>query len=68
MGRWPNLTAVNGGYSTIDEHPSEHQITDYELPAVDWTGAVAHLRSDRWRLQNRAVTRRQRTNFDAAKL
>ncbi|MDY0096194.1 MAG: right-handed parallel beta-helix repeat-containing protein [Candidatus Vecturithrix sp.] len=56
MGRWPNLTAVNGGYSTIDEHPSEHQITDYELPAVDWTGAVAHLRSDRWRLQNRAVT------------
>ena len=32
------------------------QITDYELPAKDWTGAVAHIKGMRWYILNRHVT------------
>ncbi|MBN1812060.1 MAG: right-handed parallel beta-helix repeat-containing protein, partial [Anaerolineae bacterium] len=55
MGRWPNLDAGDGGYSTIDGQPSGDRITDNELPAGDWTGAVAHIRGMRWYILNREV-------------
>jgi parallel beta-helix repeat protein len=56
MGRWPNLDQPDGGYSTIDGQPSGDRITDNQLPAGDWTGAVVHIRGMRWYILNRQVT------------
>ncbi len=56
LGRWPNLDAGDGGYSTIEVQPSDAQITDDALPAGDWGGAVAHIRGMRWYILNRQVT------------
>jgi uncharacterized repeat protein (TIGR01451 family) len=58
MGRWPNLDAGDAGYSTIDGQPAGDRITDNELPAGDWTGAVAHIKGMRWYILNRQVTGR----------
>jgi uncharacterized repeat protein (TIGR01451 family) len=56
LGRWPNLDAGDGGYSTIDGQPSNNRITDNELPSGDWSGAVAHIKGMRWYILNRQVT------------
>jgi hypothetical protein len=57
FGRWPNLNSnSNGGYSTVDGQPSSTQITDNELPTGDWTGAMIHIKTQRWNLYNRKVT------------
>jgi uncharacterized repeat protein (TIGR01451 family) len=56
LGRWPNLDAADGGYSTIDDFPASNRITDNELPAANWTGAVAHIKGMRWYILNRQVT------------
>lgn len=56
LGRWPNVGAADGGYSTIDGMPASNKITDNQLPAANWTGAVAHIRGMRWYILNRQVT------------
>jgi parallel beta-helix repeat protein len=56
LGRWPNWSASDGGYAIIDGQPASDQITDNELPAQDWTGAVAHIKAMRWYIINREVT------------
>ena len=57
FGRWPNLAGhPDGGYSEIDGQPSNPQITDAELPAGNWNGAVAHIKGIRWYIINRVVT------------
>jgi uncharacterized repeat protein (TIGR01451 family) len=56
IGRWPNLDAPDGGYSTIDTQPGGNQFTDNQLPAVNWSGATAHIKGMRWYILNRAVT------------
>lgn len=56
LGRWPNLGNPDGGYSTIDGHPSMWQAVDNDLPAGSWTGAVMHMKSIRWSILNRQVT------------
>ena len=55
MGRWPNLTAPNGGYSYMDGQSNEF-ITDNELPPGNWTGATVHIKGMRWYILNRDVT------------
>jgi len=55
LGRWPNLDAGDG-YSTIDSQPAANRFTDVQLPAVDWSGAVAHVKGMRWYILNRQVT------------
>ncbi len=57
FGRWPDLVLPgnDGGYSEIDDHPVPTQITDDQLPAVDWTGARAHVKGIRWYILNREV-------------
>ena len=56
MGRWPNINAnSDGGYSTIDGH-SGNNLTDNELPAINWSGARAHIKGMRWYILNRSVT------------
>ena len=57
FGRWPNIDAnADGGYSFVDAQPGDRQLTDNELPTVDWTGAVVHIKTIRWLLLNREVT------------
>ena len=55
-GRWPNLDAGDGGYSTIDAQPAANRFSDSQLPAGNWSGAIAHIRGMRWYLLNRQVT------------
>ena len=58
LGRWPNLDAGGGGYSTIDAHnlgASGSQVRDNELPAGNWAGASMHLKGMRWYILNRDV-------------
>jgi uncharacterized repeat protein (TIGR01451 family) len=56
IGRFPNITAPDGGYSTIDSQPGGNKITDDALPAVDWSGAGVHIKGMRWYILNRTVT------------
>ncbi len=57
MGRWPNIEGHgDGGYAEVDASPSATQITDAELPAIDWTGAMMRIKGIRWYLLNREVT------------
>ncbi|MFN7940969.1 MAG: right-handed parallel beta-helix repeat-containing protein [Thermoanaerobaculia bacterium] len=57
FGRWPNREDhADGGWATIDAQPNATQFTDAELPAGDWTGAVAHVKGIRWYVMNRNVT------------
>jgi parallel beta-helix repeat protein len=56
LGRWPNLDAGDGGYSTIDGQPANDRFNDNELPSGDWNGAVAHIKGMRWYILNREVT------------
>jgi hypothetical protein len=56
LGRWPNVDAPNGGYSFVDGHAAgSDQITDNELPAVSWTGAIVHIKNIRWSMLDRQV-------------
>ncbi|MBI5563740.1 MAG: right-handed parallel beta-helix repeat-containing protein [Chloroflexi bacterium] len=57
LGRWPNLNDPAGGYSFVDAHSAGgNQITDNELPAIDWTGAIVHIKNIRWSMLDRQVT------------
>ena len=57
FGRWPDLVGhPDGGWASIDSQPAANRIGDAELPPVDWTGAVAHLRGMTWYILNREVT------------
>jgi parallel beta-helix repeat protein len=56
LGRWPNLDAGDGGYSTIDGQPANNLFSDNELPSGDWSGAIAHIKGMRWYILNREVT------------
>ena len=56
MGRWPNIDANDdGGYSTIDAAPTANQLQDSELPPLDWTGGIAHIKGMRWYILNREI-------------
>jgi hypothetical protein len=58
FGRWPNLTEYDHGYSTIDSQPGSTQIQDSQLPAGNWSGAIAHIKGMRWYILNRQVSAR----------
>jgi hypothetical protein len=57
LGRWPNLDDPNADYAFVDGHTSgSNQIVDNQLPAVDWTGAIVHIKNIRWSMLDRQVT------------
>jgi hypothetical protein len=57
LGRWPNLDAADAGYSFVDSHSAGgSQITDNQLPAANWTGAIVHIKNIRWSMLDRQVT------------
>jgi len=63
FGRWPNLEQYDHGYSTIESQPGSAQIRDDDLPAVDWSGAIAHIKGMRWYILNRQVSGRSGTTL-----
>ena len=63
FGRWPNIGELDNGYSTIDAQPNASQISDDQLPNVNWAGAVAHIKGMRWYILNRQVTTRSDNNL-----
>ncbi len=57
LGRWPNINAPGAGYSFVDGHSAgSSQITDNELPAGNWNGAIVHIKNIRWSMLDRQVT------------
>ena len=58
LGRWPDIDAPNGGYAFVEAHNAGgSQITDNELPtAIDWSGAIVHIKNIRWSMLDRQVT------------
>ena len=57
LGRWPNLDVPEAGYSFVDAHSAGgNQISDNELPALDWSGAIVHIKNIRWSMLSRLVT------------
>ncbi|HMN59342.1 MAG TPA: hypothetical protein PJ988_03210 [Anaerolinea sp.] len=57
LGRWPNLDDPNAGYTFVDAHTAgSNQITDNELPGVNWNGAIVHIKNIRWSMLDRQVT------------
>jgi hypothetical protein len=57
LGRWPNLDDPNAGYAFVDAHTTgSNQITDNALPALDWKGAIVHIKNIRWSMLDRQVT------------
>jgi len=57
LGRWPNIDAPDGGYAFVDAHSAGgNQITDNQLPAGNWSGAIVHIKNIRWSMLDRQVT------------
>ncbi len=57
LGRWPNLDAPDAGYSFVDAHTTgSNQITDNQLPAGNWAGAIVHIKNIRWSMLDRLVS------------
>lgn len=57
LGRWPNLDAGDGGYSFVDSHTAGgNQFGDNELPGINWSGGIVHLKNIRWSMIDRQVT------------
>ena len=57
LGRWPNLNDPNAGYAFVDAHSAgSDQITDNDLPAFNWNGAILHIKNIRWSMIDRQVT------------
>lgn len=64
MGRWPNLDNGSAGYTFVDSHSAgSSQITDNQLPAVDWTDGIVHIKNIRWSMLDRQVTGRSGTTL-----
>ena len=59
LGRWPRLTAPNGGYLTADSATGQVQLTSAALgsaPTNDWTGAEVVCRTMQWVLDRATIT------------
>lgn len=54
MGVWPNPDELEGGFSYLEAHAGT-SLTDDDLPAGDWGGAVLRIRTVRWLLVSRQV-------------
>lgn len=49
IGRYPKLTAGNGGYLNFESHSEDSQITDIQLTDVpNWTGGEIVIRKNHW--------------------
>ena len=55
LGRYPNLSAPNRGYLSINSHVGSTQLTSAAL-AGSWVGGTAVTRGERWILDRAAIT------------
>ena len=57
LGRYPNATATNGGYLTIDSHSGTSSITDIDLPSSpNFTGGELVVRRAHWVIDRSIIT------------
>ncbi|HEU4472781.1 MAG TPA: right-handed parallel beta-helix repeat-containing protein [Flavisolibacter sp.] len=57
LGRYPNSSAANAGYLSLESYNGNTSLTDEQLPSSpDWTGAEIVIRKNRWVLDRNAVT------------
>ena len=56
IGRYPNSSASNGGYLTINSHKGLTELTSSQLPSSpNWTGADICIRKNRWVIDRSTV-------------
>lgn len=56
LGRYPNLSAANKGYLTVQSHSGNAQLVSRESTSRDWTGGEAVIRSRQWVLDRAIIT------------
>ncbi|UYZ64750.1 right-handed parallel beta-helix repeat-containing protein [Hymenobacter weizhouensis] len=69
LGRYPNLSAPNKGYLTVDSHASATQFSSAQLSGAagtNWSGGEAVLRTERWILDRAAITAQSGTTLTLA--
>lgn len=72
MGRYPNITAANGGYLTYESAVTNVSLTDNQLSATpNWTGAEVYFRredyaSDRAKITNHSGTKITFSTYNGA--
>jgi len=70
LGRYPNIDTPNGGYLTIDSHPtdSKNEFTCNSLTqSTDWLGSEVVLRTDHWILDRILLAKQNGTTLTLAK-
>lgn len=66
LGRYPNLDAENGGYLKVSSHPagSKKVFSDNTFSGtINWTGAEAVIRTQRWSLERKLIANHTGTTF-----
>jgi parallel beta-helix repeat protein len=56
IGRWPNTTATNNGYVTIESHSGNSSVTSNALASNNWNGGEVVIRKNRWILDANKIT------------
>ncbi|MFD2934253.1 NPCBM/NEW2 domain-containing protein [Spirosoma flavum] len=56
LGRYPNLTATNKGYLTVQSHTGKTQLTSQQALPTNWTGGEAVFRPVTWILNRAKIT------------
>jgi parallel beta-helix repeat protein len=64
MGRYPNVTAANGGYLQIQSYNGTSSITDSHLSGQNWTGSQLVLRKSRWVIETDPIVSQTGTTIN----
>ena len=56
LGRYPNLSAANKGYLTVQSHNGKTQLTSQQGLSTNWSGAEAVFRPVQWILNRATIT------------
>jgi len=64
MGRYPNTSATNKGYLSIEYHNGNTQITDNQLKSTpNWTGAELVIRKNHWIIDKSEITNHNKNSL-----
>lgn len=65
MGRWPNLSDPNSGYSIINSHPTSTSLTSTSLTGTtDWTGAEVVSRTGNYTISRATISAQSINNIE----
>ena len=56
LGRYPNLSASNKGYLTVQSHAGKSQLTSQQPLSTNWTGGEVVFRPVQWILNRSTIT------------